>query len=191
MAGSILGDPLIFIVDFILGMIVLIFMLRLLFQLVRADYNNPISQFIVTVTAPVLRPLRRIIPGWAGIDWSSVVAICAIQALAVLILVFLQQGMNVNFTAADIVFTTLFKLVSLLFNIYIFSIFIIVILSWVAPGTYNPIAALLYSLTEPLMRPARRIIPPIGGLDLSPMVVLLVLYVLQMIVLRLIATLAA
>jgi len=186
MAGSILGDPLIFVVDFLLGLVVLIFMLRLLFQLARADYNNPVSQFIVTVTNPLLRPLRRFIPGWGGIDWSSVIVIVAIQAITVVLLVLLQKGFGVSFTASELFVVTLHKLVSLLFNIYIFSIIILIILSWVAPGVYNPIAALLASLTEPLMRPARRYIPPMGGFDFSPMAVLLVLYVLQMIVLRLI-----
>jgi len=186
MAGSILGDPLIFIVDFLLGLVVLVFLLRLLFQLARADYNNPVSQFIVTVTNPLLRPLRRFIPGWGGIDWSSVIVIVAIQALTVIIVALLQQGFELNFTASALILTTVYKLVSLLFNVYIFSIIILIILSWVAPGVYNPIAALLSSLTEPLMRPARRFIPAIGGLDFSAMGVLLVLYVLQMIVLRLI-----
>ncbi|MCF6282597.1 MAG: YggT family protein [Candidatus Polarisedimenticolaceae bacterium] len=152
-------------------------MLRFLLQLVRADFYNPVSQFIVKVTTPVLRPLRSIIPGIGGIDLSSLVLAWILKSME-LALVTLVSGMPISPIASPL--WAISGLVQMSINIFLFSVLIQVIVSWVSPGTYNPVIGLVQKLTDPLMRPARRLIPPISGLDLSPMAVIIGLTLLEM-----------
>jgi len=159
----------------------LIAMLRLLLQIVKADFYNPISQFIVKATDPFVRPLRRVIPGFGGIDFASLVLALLIQMLAWLLLLALAGAVSTN-PLAYIVFA-LFSTAKVVLNFYFFAIIILVILSWVAPGNYNPAIVLIAQLTEPLLAPFRRMLPSMGGLDLSPMLVLFILHVLNSIVL--------
>jgi YggT family protein len=173
-------NPLVFLIDTVLGAYLLCVMLRFLLQTVRADFYNPISQFLVKVTNPPLRPLRRVIPGLGGIDVASLVLMLALQALILTVISLLGGG---KISIAALLILSVAELFSLLIYVYIFAILIMVIISWVNPGSYNPVSNLTYSLTEPLMRPARNLIPPIGGLDLSPMVVMLLLYLLRMLLL--------
>lgn len=177
MGGSYFTNPIIFLIQVLFGAYILVVMLRFLLQLFRADFYNPISQFVVKVTSPVLHPLRRIIPGVGGIDFASIVLMWLLKALELTLTVLLITG---RFNPVGPLLWAIPALVSLAINVFLFAILIQVILSWVNPGAYNPATALLYSLTEPLLRPARRIIPPIGGLDLSPMLVMIGLYLLQM-----------
>lgn len=164
------GNAGIFLIKTLFGLYILAIMLRFLFQWVRADFYNPLSQFLVKVTNPPLLPLRRIIPGFGGIDLASVVLMLLLQILE-LILVGLVRGYS--FQPLGLFVLSIAELSSLLLNVFFFSILIQVILSWVNPGGYNPATALLYSLNEPVLRPARRLIPPISGLDLSPIVVMI------------------
>lgn len=182
MGANYLVNPLVFLVDTLFGLYILVVMLRFLLQLVRADFYNPVSQFLVKVTNPLLRPLRRLVPGWGGIDNASLLLMFGLQLLALALLLLLAGAPFSPLLLPGLLMATLTKLVSLLLYIYVFAIFILVIISWVSPAGYNPIAALLYSLTEPLMRPARRLIPTIGGIDLSPMAVLIALYLLRMLI---------
>jgi YggT family protein len=177
MSGSYLLNPLEFILNTLFGLYILIVMVRFLLQWMRADFYNPVSQFVVKVTNPALRPLRRVIPGWGGIDFAAVVLMLLLQLLSLtLILLFRGQGVPLP----TLLFWSLAELVSLAINVYIGAILIQVIISWVNPGTYNPVTSLLHTLTEPLMRPARRLLPPVSGFDLSPLLVLLGLQVLKM-----------
>jgi len=159
-----------------------IVLLRFLLQLARADFYNPISQFIVKVTNPALRPLRRLIPGWGGIDNASLVLLFVVQCLALLLLGLISGAFADGLSVPGLLMATVTKLVSLLLYVYLFGIFILALLSWISPGGYNPVAAVIANLTEPVMRPARRMIPPIGGIDLSPMAVILAIYVLRMLI---------
>jgi YggT family protein len=127
-----------------------------------------------------LKPLRRIIPGIGGIDLSSLMLAWLLKAIE-LFLVLSITGNSINLIAPFI--WAIPELVELLINIYLFGILIQVILSWVNPGSYNPATALLYSLTGPLMRPAQKILPPMGGIDLSPMLVMIGLILLKMLLL--------
>lgn len=182
MGSSYFTNPLTFLIDTLFSLYIAIVMLRFLFQLTRADFYNPVSQFIVKATNPLLKPLRRLIPGWGGIDIASIVLLIALQLLSlVILLTIVGQPM----TPWVLFVLSLRELVALIFNIYIYAIIIQAILSWVVQGGYNPVMSLLYSLTEPLLRPARNILPPMSGLDLSPLVVLLLLYVARMLVLPL------
>lgn len=170
-------SPLAFLVSTLFTLYILVLLLRFLLQLTRADFYNPLSQFIIKVTGPVLRPLRRIIPGWGGIDVASLVAMLVLELVSVGLMQLLGGG---AIAPGMILRKAIGELVSLVFSVYIWGILIQAVLSWINPGAYNPVASVLYSLTEPLLRPARRLLPPIGGIDLSPLVVILVLQVLRM-----------
>ncbi|RLJ19879.1 YggT family protein [bacterium endosymbiont of Escarpia laminata] len=180
MDGNYLANPAIFLIQTLFGLYILAVVLRLILQLVKADFYNPVSQFLVRATNPPLKLLRRFIPGFGGIDISSIVLAWALKA-AELGLVILLSGASVN--ALGPILWAIPELVELLINIFLFAILIQVILSWINPGAYNPVSALLYSLTDPVMRPARRILPPISGLDLSPMLVMIGLVLLKMLLL--------
>lgn len=160
------------IVNTLFGMYILAVLVRFLLQRVRADFYNPLAQFLVAVTNPPLLPLRRLIPGLWGIDWASVVLLVALAAIEQA-LIALLRGYRV--TALMLAVLSLSQIVDLTLYVFLFTILARAILSWVAPYPRSPVMHLLISLTEPLLRPARRIIPPIGGLDLSPVVVLILL----------------
>jgi YggT family protein len=180
MSGSYLTNPLVFLLQTAGGLYALVVMLRFLLQLCRADFYNPVSQFVVKVTTPVLRPLRQIVPRYQGLDLSSLVLAWLVKTLE-LAIVALLLGLDSNPLGA--ILWAVPALVGLTINIYLFAILIRVILSWVNPDPYNPINALLSSLTDPIMRPAQRLIPPVGGLDLSPIVVMVGLVLLEMLLL--------
>ncbi len=177
MDSSYLTNPMVFLIQTLFGLYILVVMLRFLLQLVRADFYNPISQFLVKATSPLLNPLRRLIPGIGGIDFASVVLMWALKTLE-LVLLLLVAGAGAAFFGP--LLWAIPELVDLLINVFLFAIFIQVILSWINPGAYHPAANILYSLTNPLLAPARRMIPPMSGLDLSPMFVIVGLVLLKM-----------
>ncbi|MBT2969536.1 MAG: YggT family protein [Candidatus Thiodiazotropha sp. (ex Ctena orbiculata)] len=177
MGSSYLTNPVVFLVQTLFGLYLLAILLRFLLQLVRADFYNPISQFLVKVTNPPLKPLRRIIPGFGGIDLSSLLLAWLLKAVELLIIISISGG---NISLITPLIWAIPELVELLINIYLFGILIQVILSWVNPGSYNPAVSLLYSLTSPLLTPAQKILPPTGGIDLSPMLVIIGLILLKM-----------
>lgn len=172
-------NPLEFLLSTLFQLYITVVMVRFLLQWVRADFYNPVSQFVVKVTNPLLRPLRRMIPGWGGIDIAAVVLMLLLQLIS-LTLILLLRGQGIPL--ATLLLWSVAELLSLAFNVYIFAIIVQAVLSWVSPGQYNPVSGILYSLTEPLLRPARRLLPPISGIDLSPLLVLLALQVAKMLV---------
>ena len=160
----------------------LIVMLRLILQLARADFYNPISQFVVRATNPPLTPMRKIIPGLFGIDFAAVVLAFLVQVIGYFFIFLLITGAIVVNPLIYVIYG-LVGIIDVLLNCYFFAILILVVLSWVAPGSYHPGAQLLQQITEPVMRPVRNLIPSAGGLDFSPMIVMLVLVILRSIVL--------
>lgn len=171
----------VFLISTLFGLYILAIMLRLVLQLVRADFYNPVSQFIVKITNPPLKPLRRVIPGFAGIDVASVLLMLVLQMTE-----FLLVGLIQNYPAPVIPGLLLYASVELLvltFYIFLFSIFILAILSWINPGHYNPVNMLLHQITEPVLRPVRRLVPPMSGMDLSPMVAIIGLWLVKLILL--------
>lgn len=168
-----------FLVSTLFDLYVLAVMLRFLLQWVRADFYNPVSQALVRVTAPPLRPLRRYIPGYRGIDLASLVLMLVLKLIE-WGLVLVLKGLTP--TLSGLLFLSLADLLGLAANVFLVAIIVQVVISWVNPGAYNPVTSLLYSLTEPLLAPARRLIPPISGLDLSPLVVLIGLQLAKMLV---------
>ena len=171
----------VFLISTLFGLYILAFMLRLILQMVRADFYNPVSRFIVKITNPPLKPLRRFIPGFAGIDMASVIIMLALQMLEFFIITLLR-----NFPAPDILGLTLYafiELITLGFYVFLFSIFILAILSWINPGQYNPINNLLSQITAPVLRPGRRLLPPMSGMDLSPMLAMVGLWLIKLLLL--------
>ena len=162
------------LLQFAFSIYLFLLMLRFLFQLVRADFYNPLSQAIVKLTNPPLKLLRRVIPGYAGIDWPCVILLFLVQGLEILLLSVVVTGQPPTLPALLVL--SVANLLQLCAYIYIFFIIIVVVISWIQPGAYNPITVLLYQVTDPLLRRARRYLPDLGGLDFSPMLVLLAIY---------------
>lgn len=174
-----LSNASVYLISAISDLFLILVLLRFLLQLARADFYNPLCQFIVKVTNPPLKPLRRIIPGLKGIDMASVVLLLAVQALALLLI---NLAIGKEIATGALLVLSVGELLSLTLNCYLITILAQVILSWVGPGGHHPISALLYSLNEPVLRPARRLLPPISGIDLSPIVVLFAIQLLKILV---------
>jgi YggT family protein len=177
MSDGYLTQPAVFLVQVIFGLYATLVVLRFLLQLTRADFYNPLSQFIVKATKPALNPLRRIIPGVSGLDVAALVLAWLIISLEQLAILGLS---GVGFQPVAAALLAIPALLSLIINIFLFAILIQVIISWINPGSYNPAITLIHSLTGPLIAPVRRRMPDMGGLDLSPMVVMIGLVVLEM-----------
>lgn len=175
-----LREALIYLVSTLIGLYLLAVLLRFLLQWVRADFNNPLSQFVVTVTNPLLRPLRRYVPGYRGLDLSSLLLMLLLKMLEVLLVALIATG-RVPAPAGILV---LGAAGLLQFTLYVFLIAVLiqVVLSWVSPGAYNPATVILYRLTRPLLERAQRLLPPVGGLDFSPILVLIGLQLAQILV---------
>jgi len=173
-----LNEPLIFLVEILFGLYILVVMLRFLFQLMRVDFYNPVSRAIVTITNPPLRALRRFVPSMGKIDTSSIVLMLSLQYLSLAIISWI---VGAPLLPVALLLLSLVELLNLVFNVFIFSIVVLAVLSWFAsPYHHNPLASLLEQLTRPVMRPARRLLPPAGGLDLSPMLVIIGLFFLKL-----------
>lgn len=175
-----LATPLAFLVNTLLGLFTLAVMLRFLLQVMRADYYNPLSQLVIRVTDPILRPLHRIIPGWRGYDFAAVALMLILQMINVFLLSMIY-GQGVPGPLALLIFGAV-KLVTQLIMLYIFTILVQVVVSWLSPGNPNPMLTALWLLNRPLLTPARRILPSPGGIDLSPMLVLIGLFFLNLLI---------
>ena len=180
--GGYFSEAIRFLITVIFDIYILAVVLRFLLQVVRADFYNPISQLLVTITNPPLRPLRRFIPGYRGIDLASVVLMLLLKAIEIFLISLLVYGRIPGIIGLFIL--SFAQLLNLIIYIFIIAIFIQVILSWVSPGAYNPATVLLYRLTEPLLRPARRLLPPISGLDLSPILVFILLQLTVILIIK-------
>jgi YggT family protein len=153
--------------------------IRILLRLTRSDFYNPFSQFILAITNPVLTPLRKLIPSIGGIDASAIVLIFALKLIELAASSFL---IGKQLLLSSLLVKAIFLVLNQVINIFIFAIIILVVVSWIAPhmhGQSNPITPILRSLTEPLLRPARKLIPHVGIFDLSTFVVLLGLYCIK------------
>jgi YggT family protein len=178
MNGGYVANAGTFLIDVIFGLYIGAVMLRLFLQWARADFYNPLSQAIVKVTNPVLRPLRRYIPAIGRVDTASVVLILALQMLNLWLSLALSGAVGAGI--GGIAVMAVAELLSKALYIFMFAIFIQVIASWVSPGAYNPALSLVDSITEPVLRPLRSVLPSLGGLDLSPMLALVGLQLAQM-----------
>jgi YggT family protein len=152
-------------------------LLRFLLQVARADFYNPISQFLVKATNPLLKPLRRIIPGVMGIDMSSIVLVLLLQMVATCLLLLINGLAIIN--PLVMMIWAIIGSIGMIVNIYFFAIIISIIVSWIAPGSYNPAILLIHQITEPVMAPFRNLIPSMGGIDISPIIVIFAIKAIQ------------
>jgi YggT family protein len=166
-----------YLVQTFLSLYLVAMLLRFLLQLVRADFYNPISQFLVKVTNPLVIPLRRVIPGLGGLDLASLLLAVLLQ-LAGIVLLLLINGIGLPGVFTLLVWSLL-GVLGLLVNIYFFALLGMIILSWVAAGSRHPAIYLLYQITEPVMAPFRKVLPAMGGLDFSPILVFILINIIQ------------
>ncbi|PRA32303.1 YggT family protein [Pseudomonas poae] len=171
-----INDALIFIIQTLGSLYLLIVLMRFILQLVRANFYNPLCQFVVKATQPLLKPLRRVIPSLFGLDMSSLVLALLLQIL--LFVVVLSLNGYQAFTVLLLPWA-LIGIFSLFLKIIFWSMIISVILSWVAPGSRSPGAELVYQITEPVLAPFRRLIPNLGGLDISPIFAFIAIQLVQ------------
>ena len=165
------------LITFASSIYITIVVVRFLLQLVRADFYNPLSQFIVKATNPLILPLRKVIPGFFGIDMASLVLALALQILTIYVLLMLIG--NGAMPLINVLILSVYELIKLVLNIYLFSFIILVIISWIAPHNNNPAISILSSITEPVLRPIRNVLPPMGGFDFSIMVAILLIYIVK------------
>ncbi|HEX9875101.1 MAG TPA: YggT family protein [Gammaproteobacteria bacterium] len=167
-----LVPSLVFLVRTLGDLYLLTYLLRFIMQWVRADFYNPLAQFVVRATNPLIVPARRVIPSPGGTDLPTLVILIALEAVLTWLLLLLVSASVPALTFAWLV---LLRVVNLTLWFYTVSIFIYVLLSWLAPGGYSPVGRLLAELNEPILHPVRRLLPPLGGLDLSPLLVLILI----------------
>lgn len=174
------SNPLIFLIDILFDIYIALMLLRFLLQYVGADFYNPISQFIVKATQKPVAVARHLIPGYRGIDIASLALVVVLIFLKLTLLYALG---SIQPSIGSIVIQGFYDLIQLIFDIFIFAIFIQAILSWINPDPYNPVSGILASLTAPILTPVRKHLPLMGGLDLSPIVAIIGLMFLKRLVL--------
>ncbi|MCK5874971.1 MAG: YggT family protein [Alcanivoracaceae bacterium] len=167
-----------FLLGFVIDLYIFLVLTRFLLQLVRADFYNPVSQFVVKATNPILTPLRKIIPGYGGMDVAALVAVVALIVFKLVLVSLLAMG-ALRFSPLQLLVVTVTELARLLLDYLFWTIILRIVLSWVAPDPRNPVVQLVGQITEPVMAPARKLLPPMGGLDLSPIIVLLAIQFIQ------------
>jgi YggT family protein len=161
-----------FIVKTLAQLYLLLYLLRFWLPWVKADFRNPIAQAILRFTSPLIIPIRRFIPSVGRLDTATVIVTFAMQFLILFVLLKIVGGRT---EAGTIALMTLLELCILSLNLFFFAILIRIILSWISPQAYNPIGAIAGAIAEPVLRPFRRVIPAIGGLDISPIFAIVLL----------------
>lgn len=167
-----ISSAIVFIVNAVTSLYLLVLLLRFWMPWLRADFRNPLAQGILRFTSPIVIPVRRLVPSFGRLDTATVLVAFVIQYLTVLLLL-LILGQTAGIVAIAV--TSIVKLVVLSINLFVYAIFIRIILSWISQGGYNPATAIITTLTEPLLRPFRRILPPMGGFDISPIFAVILL----------------
>jgi len=183
MPSEYLSTPLIFLIEILFGLYIGILALRIIMQWANWEYSNPLVQFIIRVTQLPVKFLRKFIPPLGRWDSATILLIVMLTVVKLLLIGFLQS-IPLNFV---IVFRwMLADIFSLFITLFTASIIIQVVLGWVTPHNgYNPITPLINRMNAPLLNPIKRLLPPMGGLDLSPLVAIIGLQILAMLVLPL------
>jgi YggT family protein len=172
-----MNEALLFAIQFIFSILSFLFVARFLLQACRVDFYNPISQGFIRITDPLLKPLRVVIPGFRNLDIAAFIAAMTMEILLWVILHSLTSQYPGNFL--QILMLGFIQVLLLIIRIFWWSILIVIIASFIAPGSYHPALGLMQQITEPLLAPARKLIPPMGGLDFSPILVFLLLGVVE------------
>ena len=167
-----ISSAIVFIVNAVTSLYLLVLLLRFWMPWLQADFRNPLAQGILRFTSPIVIPVRRIVPSFGRLDTATIIVAFVIQYLTVLLLL-LILGQTAGIAAIAV--TSIVKLVALSINLFVYAIFIRIILSWISQGGYNPATTIITMLTEPLLRPFRRILPPMGGFDISPIFAVILL----------------
>ncbi len=157
-----------FIIGAVTQLVLLLFLLRFWLPLLHVDFRNPLAQGILRLTSPAIVPVRRLLPPVGRIDTATVLILLVLQTLAIVLLLLLTGRMSIAVVAV-------IELAAHSLNMFFFAVLISVILSWLAPQTYHPVVAMVNSMAEPILRPFRRMLPPLGGLDISPIFALILL----------------
>lgn len=154
----------VFLVQTFIGLYLILLLVRFLMQVSRADYYNPISQAVVKLTDPPIKPLKKFLPAVRGVDFATLVVALVVQVFAISLISFLQ---GYTFFHPAYIAWALVGIVSTILNIYFFALIVMVIASWIAPYSNHPALALVFQLTDPVCAPARKLLPPMGGIDFS------------------------
>ena len=171
-----------FLIEIIFGAAIGLLILRVLLQLVHANFHNPICQFLYRVTNPILIPLRRIIPAWRGLDVAGVLLAWLLTVLK-LVVMFAMIGESLGLVGLALM--ALADLLGLLLTIYVVLLIVRIVLSFVGNGgSYHPAVPLVFGLTEPILKPIRRLLPTPGGLDFSPMLAWLAIMLVRMLIVQ-------
>lgn len=177
-----MNDVLYYVVSFVLQMMAFLFVVRFLIQACRVDFYNPISQGIVKATDILLKPIRLILPGYRNLDLAAFVAALAAEIVMIVSLgAIAGQYMG---SIMQILTSSVLQVLLLCMFIIKWSILLVIIASFLAPGNYHPALGMLKQLTEPVLAPARKLLPSMGGLDFSPILVFLVLGVLERLIIQ-------
>lgn len=177
-----MSDPFIFLIDTLFSIYIAIMLLRFILQQVGADFYNPVSQFVVKMTHPLVKTARRVVPSYKRIDLATLILVFL---LIVLKLVVLLAIAGAQYDIQALAIRAVHDLVELTFDVFIVALFIQAILSWVNPDPYNPVNSLLQAVTFPVLRPIKNVIPPISGIDLSVLVAIIGLMFFKRLVLSL------
>ncbi len=180
MPGSYYTDPIEFLIHTLIGLYIMAVLIRFLMQWARADFHNPIGQMLIRITNPPLMPLRRVIPPWRRFDLAALALMLLLQIGSLLLIGALRGGLP---SFGSLAILALAELIALTLNLFFFTILIGVILSWVMQDRYHPVYRLLHQINEPLLGPLRRLLPPMGGLDLSPLLAIIAIHLAKLIML--------
>ncbi len=172
-----MNDVVFYVVTFLFRIISFLFVARFLLQACRVDFYNPLSQGFIKATDPVLQPLRKVLPGYRNLDIASLLA--AILADVIMIFAIGALADQMMGTFLQILVSAIIAVALLIVRIFWWSILIVIVASFVAQGSYHPALNLLQQITEPSLAPARRLLPAMGGLDFSPILVFLALGVVE------------
>ena len=173
-------NAMIYIVNAFTSLYLLFLLLRFWLPIIRADFRNPIAQGIFRLTSPLIAPLRRLLPSIGKIDTASIFISLIFQFLTILLLLYISGR---SFNSLQILSSSIIRLIMLSINIFTFAIFIRVLMSWLSPpGYYNPITSIAISLSEPLLRPLKKVIPILGGMDLTPVFAIIFLVTINILI---------
>jgi len=180
------ADIINYVVTSLIGVYATLVLLRFVFQWVKADFYNPISQGIVKATTPALKPFRRIIPGFAGFDVAALVLVILLNIISLITTVLLAGKGFIDYLPIIAIISVL-KVLASLINIASFCLIGSIILSFVAPMSMHPMAILINQIAGPIMAPFRKILPDLGTIDISPIFAFLAIGVIT----KLLAVIAA
>lgn len=177
--GNSATNAIVFIITALAHLYLLVLLLRLLLPWMGANFRNPLAQAILRLTSPLVVPVRRVVPPIGRLDTATVIVAFAIQYLTIMLIAAIKAW---PLGIVPIAVTAAVNLVTLTLRLFAYAIVVRVLLSWFAAATYNPATAIIDALTEPVLRPFRQLLPPMGGLDLSPLFAMLVLFALSILI---------